>query len=494
MAVSVKLKKIVLPAYETGEENLMPDFVKEGNQRVYPYSRCTDLKEGRTFKTYKAVVIENEYLKLTVLPELGGRLYSAVEKYTGRDMFYANPSVKPSLIQLYGAWIASGLEFNFPMGHSITSFKTVDSHFFKGKGYATCVVGNIDLATRMRWSVFITLREGESRFELEVKLDNRSFLPERFYFWANAAIPATRGTRVNLPVDKVLTGSFGVRKFPVDNDSEYYRGKDLNYDRSFDYGGEVFAKDCVYDFYGCYNDDTDSGMIMNADHKVYAGKKYFTWGPVGGKSWNRLLIDSGPDYGEIQTGPFESQAEFRFMQPAGRLTWKQHYFPINRTKGFVWANEEVALNIIKEGSELSAYAAVSRPLRKARVTFKFRGKKYFSGIVDLLPGKAFKAAGPAGKVSSGKVEFTVLHKGKEIFRYVSPLENAGKYKSGTKKEYSGVEKLYMSALRREEYRMIPEAPGRAHGYCPEIPLHAFIYTPRHNFHPAGRIQQSRGIS
>jgi len=117
-AVRVTESRIQIPTYLLGSEDPNPPFQLVNEHEVYPYTMLDDLTDNREPRTYKAIVLENEYLRATILPELGGRLYSLYDKTANREVFYRNRSVKYGLVALRGAWISGGIEFNFPNGHS----------------------------------------------------------------------------------------------------------------------------------------------------------------------------------------------------------------------------------------------------------------------------------------------------------------------------------------------------------------------------------------
>src|SRR5205823_8842619 len=158
----------------------------------------------RELNSYRAIFLENEYLKATILPDLGGRLYSLYDKQAKREVFYRNHVVKYGLVALRGAWISGGVEFNFPNGHTMLTVSPVDARILTAKdGSATAVVGAIDRVTGMHWEVALTLRRGQSCLEQKVILFNNTALPQLYWYWANAAVPATRDMQFIYPMREV---------------------------------------------------------------------------------------------------------------------------------------------------------------------------------------------------------------------------------------------------------------------------------------------------
>ena len=139
--------------------------------------------------TWRAVYLENEYLKCSVLPDIGGHLYTCIDKISGQSMFYANSSIKKAAVGYRGAWAAFGIEFNFPVSHNWVSMSPVDFAFRKNDdGSASVIVGNIDRVYGMEWQVELVLQPGSTVLEERVTLSNRSDVRHRFYWWNNAGV------------------------------------------------------------------------------------------------------------------------------------------------------------------------------------------------------------------------------------------------------------------------------------------------------------------
>ena len=159
--VRVWQDNIEIPTYLLGAEDPNPPFPLGDGHRIYPYTLLDDLTDRRETKSYKAVYLENEFLKAIVLPELGGHLYSLYDKVNKHEVFYRNHVVKYGLVSLRGAWVSGGMEFNFPNGHTVVTVSPVAFTTMQNPdGSATVVVGDVDLVTEMHWEVALTLRPG----------------------------------------------------------------------------------------------------------------------------------------------------------------------------------------------------------------------------------------------------------------------------------------------------------------------------------------------
>src|SRR4051794_18439927 len=186
--VKVWQGKLTLPVYEEGLPDVNPPFDVFADTRFnYPYTLRTHMTGRRVERDLRALFLENEYLKCSVLPDVGGHVYSCTDKISGRDMFYANPSLKKQLIGYRGAWAAFGIEFNFPVSHNWMSMSPVDfatSENADGSGSVT--VGNIDRPYGMQWRVELILRPRSTVLEERVTLYNHSDARRRYYWWNNA--------------------------------------------------------------------------------------------------------------------------------------------------------------------------------------------------------------------------------------------------------------------------------------------------------------------
>jgi len=193
---------LTLPTYEEGAPDPNPPFDQYANTRFnYPYTLRDNLTDRRVDHSWRALFLENEYLKCSVLPDIGGHLYSCTDKISGKPMFYENPSIKKADISYRGAWAAFGIEFNFPVSHNWVSLSPVDFAFSqKDDGSSSVQVGNIDRVYGMQWSVELVLRPHSTVLEEKVTLNNRSDVRHRFYWWNNAGIQVWDDSRIQYPM------------------------------------------------------------------------------------------------------------------------------------------------------------------------------------------------------------------------------------------------------------------------------------------------------
>jgi hypothetical protein len=170
---------LVIPTYELNSPNPYPallDWQRRKWRPVYPYPFLDSLGTEKNDKAWKAVYLENEYLKVTVLPELGGHVYQIFDKTLNRNLIYSNPVMKYAMVALRGAWVSGGIEWNFPDGHTLTTVAPVDYVYrTEADGSAAVAVGDTERVQGMQWQVILRLRPGTRVLESEVTLNNRAW-------------------------------------------------------------------------------------------------------------------------------------------------------------------------------------------------------------------------------------------------------------------------------------------------------------------------------
>src|SRR5271157_5487776 len=330
-----------IPTYALGTEDRNPAFPLVRGHDIYPYTMLDDLTDQRESKTYHAVFLENEYLKVIVLPELGGRVYSVYDKVNGREAFYRNNVVKYGLVALRGAWISGGIEFNFPDGHTVVTVSPVSWIKRRGlDGSATVVVGDIDQVTSMHWEVALTLRPHQARLEQRVTLFNSTPTTNRYWFWANAAVPATDDMRFIYPIREAYPHQLFAVPYPLWNGVDYSWYKNIRQSTS------LFGRQVHRDFFGAYYEKGDYGVVHVADFRQDPGKKIWSWGLADdGLICTNILSDHDGPYNEIQSGRYETQLNYEFMPPRRVESWTEYWYPVGHLGGgLVEATNDLALN------------------------------------------------------------------------------------------------------------------------------------------------------
>ncbi len=417
MSVTCRRDRIVLPTYVQGPPDPHPNFERP----IYPYTMQDDLQHRVEEREYLALHLENEFLRVIVLPELGGRVFSAFDRIAGREVFYRNNVVKPAMVALRGAWISGGIEFNcFTRGHSHTTMAPVsfEVHSRDEAGErATITVSNIDLVSRARWEIGLSLESGDPRLHQSVYLRNRMPWRQRYYFWANSALPATDDLQLVYPARKARLSREGIVDYPL------WQGRDLSLHRNHVTANDIFTLDVDEDFFGCYYPAQDAGLAHLARHADSIGKKYFTWGTEdAGMIWVDLLTDDDGQYVELQSGRFVDQNVYEFMRPFQEMRWNEVWWPLHGIGGWVWASEDAVLNFRLEDTRAQIGVLTWQEFRGARVGTRVGESVLWSQVTDLGPTTPFVTNADLGPTATSADELivTVEAGGRELLRYVHP--------------------------------------------------------------------------
>jgi len=451
-----------------------------------------DLTDTRQTTTYKAIVLENEFLRATILPELGGRLYSLYDKASKREVFYRNRSIKYGLVALRGAWISGGIEFNFPNGHSTDTVSPVSSRFqVNSDGSATVFVGDVDQVSEMYWEVALTLRPGTARLEQHVRLFNPSPVEHLYWYWNNAAVRATEDARFIYPMRLASPGEGAdLETFPA------WHGADLSRYGSFHQPSELFGMGVDRNFFGVYYSDPDYGVVHFADHHEMTGKKFWTWGVAGdGTIWTDLLTDADGPYNEIQAGRFETQFNREVMPAQAEESWTEYWYPVRKLDGgFCEATSQFALNVLftpttGTSGEIRVSLSPTEHVTHASLVVSLDGK-----VKEILRDLSFDPALtrifviPAADIQLAKHKTSVDLlgvSGEQILHWnaaepvdgnAEPLVPARAAESKIPKQKDvSVEELYLSGLRDEKrgdrenaHRLFEEALKRDSNYIPAL--------------------------
>ena len=371
--VTVREEPMVIPTWEIGPPAVHPLFPAPQGP-IYPYTQNDALTDRKVEKTWRAVTLENEYVKVLVLPEIGGRVHGARDKTNGYTWLYWQPTIKPGLISMTGAWISGGIEWNFPHGHRPSGFMPVDHRIVKNAdGSATVWVGETEPVYRMRWVIGLTLYPGRSYLRCDYVFVNPTDHRNPFQFWATGATHASETAQAQYP-GEIMTGH-GKEEFwhwPV------HDGKDLSWWKDVANASSFFAWQSRDDWFGTFDHGRNAGTVHVADHRVMPGKKLWTWGSgPSGRIWEDILTEGGGAYYEPQAGAFsDNQPDFHWMEPGQVRVAHDYWFPVRDTRGFRGANEDFAANV--DVANGKAFAGVN-------ATGAFDGVKV--ALVDTRSGK-----------------------------------------------------------------------------------------------------------
>ncbi len=365
--VSVREEKLKIPTWEIGPAAIHPLF--HGPQGpIYPYTLNETLTDNKVDKEYNAVFLENEYIQVLVLPEIGGRVHGALDKSNNYRWLYWQPTIKPGLISMTGAWISGGIEWNFPHGHRPSGFMAVDHRVVKHEdGSATVWVGETEPIYRMRWLVGITVYPGRSYFRCDYVFINPTNHKNPFQFWATASTHANEWTQAQYPGDMVTGHSkHEFWNWPIHN------GVDLTWWKNVPNASSYFAFNNPSDWFGAYDHKAEAGTVHVADHQTMPGKKLWTWGSgPSGRIWEDILTEGGGAYYEPQAGAWsDNQPDYHWMGPQQVRTTHDYWYPVRDTRGYHKANKDFAINTdLQKGMAFAAVYATG-PVQDYKVVLK----------------------------------------------------------------------------------------------------------------------------
>jgi tetratricopeptide (TPR) repeat protein len=357
---------ITISTYRLGPPDPNPPFPLVNEQPVYPYPMLDDLGNGREPKSWRAIFLENQFLKVIILPELGGHVYSVYDKVHHREMLYRNQVIKYGLVGPRGAWIAGGMEFSFPFAHTTDTVSTVSSALHHNvDGSSTALVGAIDWVSDMYWQIAITLRPDAARIEEGVALFNATPLSHLYLFWTNTAVPASNDLQYIYPMRETISDDpFAiVQSWPVWNDV------DQSWYRNNSGATAIFAREVKRNFFGVYYHRSNYGVVHVSDYREDPGKKLWSWGTArSGRIWDTILSDTDGPYNEIQSGRFATQGYREFMEPDRVEQWTEYWYPVSDLNGgFVEATSQMALNVAFAHGQAKLLFSPVAPIRHATI-------------------------------------------------------------------------------------------------------------------------------
>ena len=318
MSASIRVARVKLPTYGIGAPDPNPMFLEKrvyqgSSGAVYPYPVIDRVDDGKRDREWQAVWLENRWIKVMVLPELGGRVHLAVDKTNGYRFVYHNRVIKPALVGLAGPWLSGGIEFNWPQHHRTNTYGPVEWTIEKhADGSRTLWCSEIDRMARTKGMHGLTIHPDRAALEIRVRLFNLTSEPQTFLWWANPAVHVHDEYRSVFPQDVRAVMDHGKRDvslFPVAKGT-YYKvnyapGTDISRYKNIPVPTSYMAYKSDFDFLGDWDDRARAGMLHVANHQVVPGKKQWTWGNGNfGVTWDRQLTDADGPYIELMCGGY----------------------------------------------------------------------------------------------------------------------------------------------------------------------------------------------
>jgi tetratricopeptide (TPR) repeat protein len=408
--VFVVEEKAAILSYPEAAAECMPMFAENRvHQRTSgrPYPNRVVLKVERQQpcdKKYTIIRLENDYLSIGILPELGGRIFWAKDKTTGYDFFYRQHVVKPALIGVLGSWISGGLEFNWPFHHRPSTFMPVDYAIENGEdGSVTVWLSEHDPMDRMKGMVGICLRPDEAMLETRVQLANRTPVAKSFLWWENAAVPVNNNYQIFFPPDVSYVNFHyhrSVTTWPMAsgdfNGIRLGDNVDIRQHKNTKSPTSYFSAASQYDFFGGYDHGKSCGVVHVANHHISPGKKLFTWAYNQlSKSWERALTDKDGAYAELMAGTYtDNQPDFSWLEPFETKKFSQYWYPIGAIGAPSFANTCAALSLQRNSQGISLRVQAVRTYEKARIVIRDANTTLCDTFVDLLVAKPLLVSCP----------------------------------------------------------------------------------------------------
>lgn len=473
MSVKAWEEAVVIPTYGVGEPDKNPVFLEKrvyqgSSGKVYPYPIIEKIFDEKEDKTYQAVFLENEYIKVMILPELGGRIQRAYDKTNGYDFVYYNHVIKPALVGLLGPWISGGIEFNWPQHHRPTTFMPVDYKIQENEdGSKSVLVNDVDQMYGTKGIAAFTLYPGKAYIEIRGQLYNPTPLPQTFLWWANPAVAVNDNTQSIFPPDVHAVMDHGKRdvsRFPIATGvyykKDYSEGVDISRYKNIPVPTSYMAEKSDFDFVGGYDYGVGAGILHVADHHISPGKKQWTWGCGDfGQAWDRNLTDEDGPYIELMTGVFtDNQPDFTWLKPYEEKVFTQYFMPYKEVGEVKNASKEAALNLILKDGKAEIIVYSSSHLENAEIRLLVKGKEAFLDKAELSPVHVYhKEMALSWEKETDVTVMVSDREGRKLVAYTPLEKKAHKLPSPaeTAKEPEEIrtnEELYLTGLHIEQYR------------------------------------------
>ena len=403
----IREENVLIPTYGCGKPDRNPMFLEKrvyqgSSGKVYPLPVIDRIEDTKEEKSYRAVFLENDYLRVMVLPELGGRIQRALDKTNGYDFVYYNEVIKPALVGLTGPWISGGIEFNWPQHHRPTTFAPTDWQLLENADGSVAVeMSEVDQMYGTKGKMMFILRPDRAYIEIRGQLYNRTPLPQTFLWWANPAVSVNENTQSVFPPDVNAVYDHGKRDvstFPIATGvyykHDYGAGVDISRYRNIPVPTSYMCARSDYNFVGGYDYGVGAGILHVADHHVSPGKKQWTWGCGDfGKAWDRNLTDANGPYIELMTGVYcDNQPDFTWLKPFEEKTFTQYFMPY-KAAGYVKnASKDAAVNLETGDGKARFTVYASGVFEDARVTLTAGGETIYDRTATIGPEKILQDA------------------------------------------------------------------------------------------------------
>ncbi|WP_316816070.1 DUF5107 domain-containing protein [Pedobacter nyackensis] len=477
--VKVWEEKVMIPTYGVGKPEKNPMFfekrIYQGSSGVvYPNPVIEKIYDEKKNKEYRGLFLENDYLKIMILPELGGRIHMAYDKIKERHFIYYNQVIKPALVGLTGPWISGGIEFNWPQHHRPSTFDAIDYKLEEhSDGSKTVWVNEIEQMFHTKGMAGFTLYPDKAYIEIKAKLLNRSSLPQTFLWWANPAVKVNDHYQSVFPSDVNAVFDHGKRdvsEFPIAKGTyykvDYSPGTDISMYKNIPVPTSYMAINSDYDFVGGYEHDTQAGVLHVANHHVSPGKKQWTWGHSDfGQAWDRNLTDEDGPYIELMTGVFtDNQPDFTWLFPNEEKSFTQYFLPYVELGVVKNATKDILLAINKKGDQVGIKIYVTSLQKDLTVQLSHGDTIFLKEEVTIDPRTIYnKEIKIDHSIPEEELLLQVFAHGKEVIRYEPALNRKNDIPKPAKPavepdEVESNEQLFLTGQHLEQYRHATYSP------------------------------------
>lgn len=415
-ALHVERRSIAIPTYPAAAPEALPMFFERrvyqgSNGKVYPLPVVERIGDTAAERHWDAVVVENRWLQLVLLPELGGRIHRGYDKCAGYDFFYRQDVIKPALVGLAGPWASGGVEFNWPQHHRPSTWMPTDVAIeHEADGAVTVWMSEHEPMSRMKGMHGIRIRPDSCVIESRARIVNRTPHTRSFLWWANVAARVHDRYQSFFPPDVTWVADHACRatiSYPMAKGHyygvDYGAGTDLGWYKNIPVPTSYMVRDTRYGFFGGYDHAAGAGFVHVADRHIAPGKKQWTWGdhPFG-HAWDRELTDAGGPYIELMAGVYtDNQPDFCYLAPYETRTFSQCWWPFQALGTLQQATRDLAVRLVVEDGRIDLGVAASRAFSGLRILLHQGDRTLVDVRCDVEPGRPWRpaatihAAGPA---------------------------------------------------------------------------------------------------
>jgi tetratricopeptide (TPR) repeat protein len=473
-SVQIWEETITIPTYGVGKPDKNPMFLEKrvyqgSSGVVYPLPVIETIENEKKDVQYDVVFLENDYLKIMVMPSLGGRIQMAYDKTNEFHFVYYNQVIKPALVGLTGPWISGGIEFNWPQHHRPSTYEPVDYSIEENPdGSKTLWVSEIERMFRTRGMAGFTLHPEKAYLEIKVSLYNRTAQAQTFLWWANPAMHVNDDYQSIFPPDVHAVFDHGKRDvstFPIAT-GEYYKmdysaGVDISRFKNIPVPTSFMATESKYDFMGGYDHGRRAGMLHFADHHISPGKKQWVWGCGDfGDAWHRNLTDEDGPYVELMTGVYtDNQPDFSWLMPYEEKTFTQYFFPYKDIGAVKNATCQAAVNLEVQGDQVCLGIYVTSPQKGLIIKLSGSKQVYLQETIDLDPTTAYiQSVKLSDNQEPEDLVLSVYDSNGHLLVSYRPEPTGGKAVPdpadtiAEPEKIDTIEELYLAGLHLEQYR------------------------------------------